>query len=141
MYKLIPILTTLGALASAAFLAQLELSRRRVIDFLVIDSGYWAAVAIDLTFIIILFLSSWLIAIRFSPPRWLSIFIVIVALVGILSNPLSTLGIAPFYSLVHYSPLWSVLGGSQPGSGSFFFEQSLAILLSALYALFRPLPK
>jgi hypothetical protein len=139
MATLAPIFAAIVAFASAFFFDMtIRALRVRGPDTALVGLTLWVSVAIEVAFVAAVLVSSWLIAMRFRPTRWLSIALAVLELIVILMLPLAAAGLPYLSSLIHASV---VFGASDTGPGTSLSIQACAIFLAALYSFFaQPRP-
>jgi len=138
MNALVAFISALLAMASAiAFDQSLELMRKRSADTFIIGPRLWAGTAVDLLFASVMLGTTWMIAVRFRPPRWASLALALLAGITVTTLPLAFSGL---------SFLQPALSGMLRAFGlniTDFFPgtlpslQATSIILASVYAFLR----
>ena len=133
---LVVALSSLISFVSALLIDRALLTIRLRTDAGLIGPALSGAVALELLFVAILLGTSWLVAVRLKPPRWMAIALIIIAAMIIAAYPLAVADI-PYLSRFLARAIMTVpMPAGEPGTLSSI--QACAILFSAIRSLFRP---
>lgn len=140
MSTLLPVITTLVALVASFFMDRaLRSIRIYTAQTLTPTAWFLGGLVITFLFVVILLTSVWMIALRNRTPRWVGLLIAVLALLLFLGLPIAASGLFPFGENIFHQPfLPSELLLLEAAPDSFFMIQTIALLISGLYALIRP---
>jgi hypothetical protein len=138
MNALVAFFTAVIAMASAVTFDQsLELMRKRSAETFIIGPRLWGGTGVDLLFVGFMFVSAWLIGVRFRPPRWASLALALLALIAMTAVPLAFSSLA-FLQPDLSRPLRALgLNITDLFPGTFASLQATSIFLASVYAFHR----
>ena len=137
MNILLPLLTSFSVLALAVFFDErYALVRTRTTDLSPVGARIWGLAALVVAFVAVVLASSWLVAARSKPPRWVSFCLAVLGLLIVFSVPVAFAGIP--YITPLFARLISALPSSAASPGTFLSIAASAVLLSAICAFLKP---